>query len=134
MITLEDLPRLKAITLETIKLAEKLNFKYLNSSAKDEIVFKSPSFDLIEDMYDNPDRIAIIEYLTSCSIEELIGLMTVMYIGRDNDKFDAKDHNKLFIERYQGFKRDDKKEVIHQMIGKFTLSTNLKKGLVLLKL
>jgi len=138
MITLNNLPRIKEIIIETITLAEKLNVEYLNPPERDEIVVKNlPS---LERYYNDPARIALNDFMDSCSKEELIGLMAVMYLGREGGEFsesgpiDEIEANQLFDRYYQESSNYEKNNAIRQMISKTPLSIYLQKGVSLLNL
>ena len=132
MAKLNELPRLKEVALKTITMAKSFNSQYLESSSKIEDVFhKNRSVDTFRK---KPSVIELEKYLAYCSFEEVIGLMTVMYIGRDNYEIDAEDPNQLFTDRYNEFHKWEKHIAIDQMTSKLPLAKYLQRGMELLKL
>ena len=102
MSTAPTLTTMKETLIKAIKLAEILHSKADRAEGPvmldlAKIANEFPSH------RKSKEYVTCFNFLNALPAEKVLGLMTIMYIGRDNDEEDAEDKNALYEKRYQEF-------------------------------
>lgn len=130
--------RIKQIVSDIIENAQKRQERWERDSVDIDGQPKfhdvSSSMAALERSYSDPLEEKLETYLKACSHEEIIGLMTLMYIGRDSRDTKLSNPSEHFSKRFIEFSNWEKDIAIDQMMEKGPFYDYLKSGLKLLNM